>query len=155
MASTLPSPRIATGERRKRSTIRRRGVARERAAAANSRSSSTFLRAVNVPSSASHSRETGSSSTSPGSTRRSTPSRRPSSRSSALVNAACAGPAAAEHDDLLDAALAQRLERVIGDVGALQLARRSSVSMRVTSAATLPLPITTARRADRSNSSSR
>ena len=31
------------------------------------------------------------------------------------------GTAAAEHDDLLDPALAQRLERVVGDVGALEL----------------------------------
>ncbi len=33
------------------------------------------------------------------------------------------GTAPAEHDDLLDAALAQRLEGVIGHVGALELAR--------------------------------
>ena len=69
----------------------------------------TFLRAVKVPSSASQRRDTGSSSTSSGSTRVWTPSRCPSSRSSALVNAACAGPRRAEHDQLLDRLLAQRL----------------------------------------------
>ena len=34
------------------------------------------------------------------------------------------GPAAAEHDDLLDPALGERLDRVVGGVGALQLLAR-------------------------------
>ncbi len=132
----------------------RRGASVRSGRAANSRSSSTFLRAVNVPSSSSHSRDTGSSSTSAGSTRMSTPVHAAELAQLGARERRLRGAAPAEHDHLLDPALAQRLERVVGDVGALELAGLS-VRMRVTSAATLPLPITTARSPERSNSRSR
>ena len=86
-ASTRSSPRIATGETRKRSRTER-GL--PVAAAANSRRTSTFRRAfVSVASAASL---TGSSSSSAGSTRMSAPPGRRSPSARAVVNAACAGP---------------------------------------------------------------
>ena len=82
----------------------------------------------------------------------STPSRRPSSRSSALVKAACAGPRRPS-----TTTSRMRLSRSASSAWSATSVRSSSstlsVSMRATSAATLPLPITTARSAERSNSS--
>ena len=121
---------------------------------ANARSSSTFLRAVNVPSCSSHSAETGSSSTSAGSTCSATPSRRPSSRSSALVNAACAGPRRPS-TTTSSIALARRASSAWSAMSVCASSSGSRVRIRITSAATLPLPITTARRAERSNARSR
>ena len=64
-------------------------------------------------------------------------------------------PAPAEHHDLLDAA-ARRAPRARGRPRRSRPARRAvRASMRATSAATLPLPITTARSPERSNSRSR
>ena len=54
---------------------------------------------------------------------RRTPSSSPSSRSSLVVNLACAGPAAADHVDLADLAGRQRVEHRLGDVGVAQLGR--------------------------------
>ena len=74
--------------------------------------------------------ESGSSSTSPGSTNTSASVMSPSSSSSGFVNAACAGPAAAEHHDLLDVRLGEHLERVVGDVGRGQLLAREGEHAR-------------------------
>ena len=114
--------------------------------AANSRSSSTFLRAVNVPSSASHSLrhrvELDVGGVDPD--------------VDAVEVAQLAqlgarerrlrGTAPAEHDDLLDRG-SRAAPRARGRRRRCARARAAlSVSMRVTSAATLPLPITTAPR---------
>ncbi len=119
-ASTRSPPRIATGERRKRSSIMRRAPS-PRSAVAYSRSRSTLRRAVNVP-----------SSSEPRGRHRVQLGVAGSDDDVDAVHAAQLAqlrvrerglrrPAAAEHDDAAYRALAQRGERVVGDVGARQL----------------------------------
>ena len=62
------------------------------------------------------------------------------------------GAAATDDDDLAHAACGEHLERVVGGVGGGELGGEST-SMRATSSATLPLPITTARSAERRSNS--
>ena len=117
-----PSPRISTGERQKRSSIRCDfPVGR---LVANSRNMATFRRTVGEASSdSSHAALCGSSSSSAGSTTTSALASSPSSRSSGFVNAACAGPATAEDDHFGDRGAGERLDRVVGGVGRSELVR--------------------------------
>ena len=153
IASTRPWPRISTGERRKRSVIRR--PASVRSGRGRELAQQPDVRA----------RREGALLGQPGARHRiELDLARVDADVDAVETAQLAQlgagerglrrPAAAEHHDLLDRARAQRLQRVVGDVRPREL-RSLRVSIRVTSAATLPLPITTARRADRSNSSPR
>ena len=88
------------------------------------------------------------------------PDRRPahasssaSSFSSGLVNEACAGPRRPRTTISRTLLSRKRIERMVGDVGHGKLGR-SIASIRATSRATLPLPTTTARSCERSNSRS-
>ncbi len=119
-ASTLPSPRSATGETRKRSTIRRGCPLGSRAA--NSRSRST-LRRARSRSCSSASALAASSSRSAGSTATSQPASSPSSCSSGGVNAAWTGPAPAEHHDLADPRVDDRPLGLVDRVGRRELLR--------------------------------
>ena len=88
---------------------------------ANSRSSSTFLRAVKVPSSASHC-DRDRVELDVGGVHVQGDAVEPAELAQlGAREGGLRGPAAAEHDDLLDPAGAQRLERVVGDVGAREL----------------------------------
>ena len=123
----------STGERRNRRTIRRRPVSGR---AAYSRSTSTLR-----PSPLSSSGSTTTSQTSP------------SSRSSGFVNAACSAP---RRPTTTTSCTELRAKASIA-WSAVSVTRRSSsgsTSIRATSSATLPLPITTARSCVRSNCSS-
>ena len=62
--------------------------------------------------------------------------------------------AAPQDDDLAHAAVGERVDRVVRGVGLLELGGACSASIRATSVATLPFPITTARSHERSNSRS-
>ena len=122
--------------------------------AANSRSMATFRRAVGEASpDSSHAALAGSSSSSAGSTTTSARASSPSSRSSGFVNAAWAGPrrprmTTSVTEAAANAAIAWSAVSVDASSSG------SSTSMRATSIATFPLPITTARSHDRSNASS-
>ena len=93
------------------------------ASPATSRSRSTLRRAIAVSSSSAASLA-GSSSRSAGSTTRSAPASSVSSCSSGVVNAACAGPAPAEHEDLADPGAEDRGDRLVRRVGRLDLLGR-------------------------------
>ena len=88
---------------------------------ANSCTTWAFLRAVKLASHASHSSETGSSRASSSPTTTSTPVDAREVLELGVGERRLRGAAAAEHHDLLDAAGAQRLERVVGDVGGGEL----------------------------------
>ena len=118
--STRPLPRISTGEARKRRTIRRRlpcGVRVEYSVAM-----STLRRTRgSAPSCSSIAALCGSRAACSGSTTTSASTISPSSRSSGLVNAACAGPAPAEHHDLRDLRVGEHVDRMVRGVGLGQL----------------------------------
>ena len=57
------------------------------------------------------------------------------------MKAACAGPAPADHVDVPHPAVPERLERVPGDIGVVELLGVRA-RMRTTSTATLPIPMT-------------
>ena len=104
---------------------------------------------ASAASDASHAELSSSSATSAGSTTTSARASSPSSRSSGLVNAACAGPRRpSTTTSSTDAARNASSAWSAVSVGASS--SRSSTSIRATSIATLPLPTTTARRAERS-----
>ena len=141
---TRSSPSISTGERRNLKLMRRSLVPGGRSA--YERRISTLRRLVGSSGSSTPSSSAGSTCTS-------TPVISPSSRSSGFVNAACSGP--------------RRPSRITSDtlasdsgpiawsaVSVSASSPGSSSSMRATSIATLPLPITTARSALRSKLSS-
>ena len=94
----------------------------------------------------------GSRSSSPGSTRTSAPARSPSSPSSVDVHAACTGPRRPRTTTsrIPDDTIAAMAASVVS-VGASS--SEVSASMRATSSATFPFPITTARSCERSNAS--
>ena len=79
------------------------------------------LRRASAVSSSSAASLAGSSSRSAGSITRSAPASSVSSCSSGVVNAACAGPTAAEHEDLADPRAEDRGDRLVGRVGRLDL----------------------------------
>ena len=89
--------------------------------------------------------ECSSSSTSAGSTMTSARFSSPSSRSSGFVNAACAGPRRPRMTTSLDLRLRRTPSIAWSAVSVAASSSGSSTSMRATSIATLPLPITTAR----------
>ena len=95
----------------------------------------------------------GSSSSSAGSTTTSAPASSPSSFSSGVVNAACAGPRrpSSTISRIPDSAIASIAGRWCRSAAS---SSGVSASIRATSSATFPLPTTTARSTDRSNSSS-
>ncbi len=149
-ASTRSSPRIATGETRKRSRIVRGWPAGGRAA--KSRRISKFRRTMLLLAASSASLA-GSSSSSAGSTWMPAPASSPISWSSVEVHAACTGPRRPRTwiSRSADPAIASIAASVVS-VGASS--SRVSASIRATSSATFPLPTTTARSPERSNASS-
>ena len=147
-ASTLPSPRIATGETRKRRNSLRGLPSGSRAA--YSRSRSTLRRAVER-SSASAASLAGSSSRSAGSTITSAPASSPSSFSSGFVNAACAGPRRPSITISLQAGADDRVRSRPASCRSGASSSCVSESIRATSTATFPFPTTTARSPERSN----
>ena len=150
-ASTRSPPRIATGETRKRRTIRGRLPAGGRAANSSERARSSSERARD-------------------------PGRGPRARGVERqvarvhdhvgarelaellqlggVNAACTGPRRPSIDDLLDAGPADRVDRLGAVVSVGASSSGVSASIRAQSIATFPLPITTARSCERSNTQS-
>ena len=125
IASTLPVPRISTGERRKRSSIRAPGVAARGPGRELAQQLDVLARgegALLGQPLARHRVELDVVGVDPQVDAVEVPQLAQLGARERRLR----GPAPAEHDDLLDAALAQRLERVVGDVRALQLARRSA-----------------------------
>src|SRR5581483_11823898 len=148
IASTLSSPRIATGETRKRSAIRR-GLPSGRFAAYSRRMST--LRRARSRSCSSAASLAASSTRSAGSTITSAPASSPSSCSSGGVNAACTGPrrpsiTISSSGDATIASIASSVVSVVASSSAV------SASIRTQSIATLPFPTTTTRFVSRSNS---
>ncbi len=148
----MPSPRISTGEQQNRITTRfglPSGARSEKAVKI-----STLRRCVGSQSSESkYSRLAGSSSISPGSMMMSASVSSPSSRTSGFVNAACAGP---RRPTTTISSIPEPASASIAwsAVSVMSSSARGRASIRATSAATLPLPITTARLTERSNSRS-
>ena len=146
MRSTLPSPWISIGELRKLSTMRCFLPSGSRFE--NSVKISTLRSFVGSESSESISAWLiSSSSISAGSMSMSACGHLAELADLGVGECRLRGAAAAQHDDLLHAALGERLDRVVGGVGGLS-SSRGRASMRATSAATLPLPITTTRSAE-------
>ena len=153
-ASTLPSPRIATGETQEAEHAAAAACPRA-SRAAYSRSRSTLRRAVPRASASSAASlagvelEVGRVDDDVGAARA---RRAPSAPGG--VNAACAGPRRPSITISRMPEADDRLDRRVGRVGRRELLVRCSASIRATSTATLPFPTTTARSPERSNSSS-